>query len=67
MNKYLTQTTEIEIIYSAEGLETEEKRICLEKCDGQMWDDGYEDFVNPCSSIIHSLSVVIIFIISLVL
>ncbi len=50
MNKYLTQGTEIEIIiYSAEGLETEEKRICLEKCDGQMWDDGYEDFVDPGS------------------
>ena len=40
---------------------------CLDKCAGQEWDAGFVDMVQPCgSSIIHSLSIIIILIISLV-
>ena len=40
---------------------------CLEKCDGQMWDQGFDDMVEPCgSSFMNTLSITIILIISLV-
>ena len=43
-----------------------DKKKCLEKCDGQKWDDGFNDMSEPCSSLMHSLSIAIIFIISLI-
>jgi len=51
----------------AEAIPSEEKMKCLEKCDGQMWDQGFDDMVEPCgSSFMNTLSVTIILIISLV-
>ena len=52
-------------IFLAEAVETPEKKECNRKCKGQMWDKGFEDFVHPCSSLMHSLSIAIILIISL--
>jgi len=49
----------------AEAVETPEKKECLEKCEGQEWDKGIDDMVEPCSSLMHSLSIAIILIISL--
>merc|ERR1712147_97751 len=50
----------------AEAVETEEKQTCLEQCDGQMWNEGHNNFVEPCSSLMHSLSIAIILILSLI-
>ena len=50
---------------SAEAVETPEKKECREKCEGQEWDKGIDDMVEPCSSLMHSLSIAIILIISL--
>jgi len=54
------------IIYPAEAVETPEMAKCREKCKGQMWDKAFDDMVNPCGSLLNSLSITILFIISLV-
>ena len=65
----------LKIINSAEAveseLETPEMKKCKEKCEGQEWDKGFNDMVPPCgrltgSSIFNSISITILFIISLV-
>merc|ERR1711990_752526 len=50
----------------AEAVETPEMAKCREKCKGQMWDKAFGDMVNPCGSLFNSLSITILFIISLV-
>jgi len=50
----------------AEAVETPEMKKCREKCKGQMWDKAFDDMVNPCGSLFNSLSITILFIISLV-
>ena len=55
------------IINLAEAVETPEMKKCKEKCKGQEWDKGFNDMVPPCgSSIFNSISLTIIFILSLV-
>jgi len=50
----------------AEAVETPELKECRQKCKGQMWDKAFDDMVNPCGSLFNSLSITILFIISLV-
>jgi len=50
----------------AEAVESPEMKKCREKCKGQMWDKGFDDMVKPCGSLFNSLSIAILFIISLV-
>merc|ERR1711917_158719 len=50
----------------AEAVESPEMTKCREKCKGQMWDKGFDDMVKPCGSLFNSLSIAILFIISLV-
>jgi len=50
----------------AEAVETPEMKKCREKCKGQMWDKAFDDMVNPCGSLFNSISITILFIISLV-
>ena len=38
-----------------------EKRDCIAKCDGQMWDNGKE-MVEPCGTSMHTVSFAIILI-----
>ena len=52
--------------FQAEAVETPEMKKCREKCEGQMWDKGFDDMINPCGSLFNSLSITILFIISLV-
>merc|ERR1719394_127424 len=50
----------------AEAVESPEKKKCQKECEGQMLDQGFDDMVDPCSSLMNSLSFAIILIISLV-
>ena len=43
-----------------------QQKVCAEECKDQAWDQGFDDYVNPCSSLMHSLSSGIILIISLI-
>ena len=38
-----------------------EKRKCIAKCDGAMWDNGKE-MVEPCGTLMHTVSFAIILI-----
>ena len=42
-----------------------EQKSCLDKCDGAMWDNGME-MIEPCSTLIHTVSFAIILIIALI-
>ena len=42
-----------------------EQKSCLDKCDGAMWDNGNE-MVEPCSTLMHTVSFAIILIIALI-
>jgi len=42
-----------------------EKRDCIAKCDGAMWDNGKE-MVETCGTLIHTVSLSIILIVTLV-